>query len=145
MRLLVALALVGCAEGAPNRLDGSLADIFDLAFDATRARLYDRELSVEYLDQVRSGRIAVRVTLQRTDGLAPGRHDLPGGGHVGLADEVGSQLPPLVDGRVVLDAYDPVDGAEVRGTFRATFETADEDRLAVFGAFDTVLEVVDAR
>lgn len=136
--------LLACAD-APNHLQGSLAETFDLAFDATRARLYDRELSVEYVDLERGGRVAVRLTLREPETLSPGPWDLLARGDVGVTDEVSGQLPPLVDGAVVLQALDPVAGGAVVGTFHATFETPDERRLLVQGAFDTVLELVDAR
>ncbi len=136
--------LFACSEGPPNDLRGSLVDIFDLAFDATRARLYDTELSVEYVDLERSGRVAVRLTLRRPDDLAPGPHDLVARGDVGLADEVSGQLPPLISGEVGLTAYEATTSGPVVGTFLATFETADDVRLTLHGAFDTTLEVVDA-
>jgi len=141
---VIAWLLIACDDGPPNDLRGSLTEIFDLGFDATRARLYDPELSVEYVDRERSGRVALRVTLREPATLTEGRHDLVARGDVGLADEVRSQLPPLVDGELVLTAWDPAPGGVVVGTFRATFETPDAQRLAVYGAFDTALEVIDA-
>ncbi|MEO0604194.1 MAG: hypothetical protein AAF211_22345, partial [Myxococcota bacterium] len=74
----------------------------------------------------------------------PDTFDLVALGDVGLADEVGGQLPPLVDGELVLDVYEPSSEGSVIGTFQAAFETADEVRLSLHGAFDTTVEVVDA-
>lgn len=144
MRACALLLLFGCDEIEPNSLRGSLADVFDLGFDATRARLYEPELSIEYVDLERSGRVAIRVTVERPETWAVGTYTLPVEGYVGLADEVGGQLPPLVDGRVVLDVVDPVSEGAVVGTFRAVFETPDEQRFVALGSFDTSLEVIDA-
>ena len=143
MRWWVPMMLGGCTSIEPNSLRGSLADLFDLGFDETRARLYEPELSIEYVDSERSGRVAIRVTLQRPDASAPGTFALPGLGYVGLADKVGGQLPPLVDGQVVLDLMDPVAEGAVTGSFRAVFETPDEQRFVALGSFDTQIEVID--
>ncbi|MEM6931253.1 MAG: hypothetical protein AAF602_30265 [Myxococcota bacterium] len=144
MILLSLGGLLACSDDPANNLRGSLTEIFDLAFDATRARLYEPELSIEYLDQTRSGRIAIRVTVDRTEPLAPGRYDLPTRGFVGLADEVGGQLPPLTEGTLDLAQWGDSPETPIVGSFRAIFETPDDQRFVVIGAFDAPLEVVDA-
>ena len=138
---MIALWLAACVEGPPNQLEGSLTRVFDLGFDATRARLYDTELSVEYVDEARSGRVAVRLTLRDPQAIEPGRFDLVVRGSVGLADEVDGQLPPLSEGVMELLDYR---SDWLVGTFRATFEAPDETRLLLTGAFDASIEVVDA-
>jgi len=142
--LAVAVLLGGCAVQT-DYLDGSLVDLFDLGFTHTRVRLYDSELSVEYVDSARQEEVALRVTVDNEGDLAEGdTYDLVARGQVGWSDSFGSSLPDLESGELRLSRYDEVDGEPVRGSFEAVFTSPDETRMSVLGGFSAELEVVGA-
>ncbi len=143
MRWLPLVALLGgCHAGQSEYLDGSLVEVFALSWDHTRARLYESELSLEWVDSARQDQVALRVTAPNDGRLALGKLDLAAHGHVGLADEASTTLPGLESGELVLSRWEEVEGGRVKGDFDASFEDADGVRLAVVGGFDADLEVV---
>jgi len=135
--------LAGCGVTGGNHLDGSLAALVDLSFDQTRVRLYESEVSVEYLDNTRDGIVALRVTVHN-DGELSARtpYDLATQGDVGTSDELDTQLPELASGTFKFSRFSPDDGETVKGSFDAVFETPDHTRLSVVGGFMADLEVV---
>jgi len=146
LTLFAVLALGGCGGVGSNYLDGSLSASYDLTFDEVRVRLYDSELSVEYVVAADQGEmIALRVTVE-VDGDAAlaegGVYDLLERGTVGRGEGFGSALPELESGELQLNRYGSADGDEIKGDFSATFVAADESRLNVHGAFLSQLEVV---
>jgi len=146
MALLAVLVLGGCGGVGANYLDGSLAASYDLTFDEVRVRLYDSELSVEYVVAADQGEmVALRVTVEVSGDPSlseGGVYDLLERGTVGRGEGFGSALPELESGELELDRYSSAAGDEVKGTFSATFVAADESRLNVHGAFLSDLEVV---
>ncbi len=142
--LLVAIAITassGCAA-SEGELSGSLGEFYTLHCDEVRARLYDSELSIEYIDS-RTGEVSVRVTVARTkqDPSGPDQVDLASSGDVsGTAD--GNLIPTFTSGTLWLRDYSPRSGATVRGDFDVTFDVG-VNEVALHGDFDTVLEVVD--
>lgn len=144
MRLVLPLLLFGCAAEADNALEGSLADFFDLSFDQTRARLYDSELSIEYVDSVRGDLVVLRVTLTRETALvADVAYDLQAAGSLGMSDSVGSALPPVLTGTLAFEDVAEAEAAVVEGWFDATLEPQRSVGLAVQGRFLAEMEVVD--
>ncbi len=143
--LAAALALPRCTT-ADNYLDGSLADSYGIDFDYTRIRLYSSELSVEYIQDSEGGeRIALRVTVDvagqpLSEG---GSYDLAERGTVDRGQGFGSTLPDLESGELTLDRYAAQNGAEVKGSFDATFVAADDSTLTLRGGFAAEMELVD--
>jgi hypothetical protein len=135
--------LAGCGVTGGNHLDGSLAELVDLSFDHTRVRLYESEVSVEYVDTERNGIVALRVTVHNDGDLsARTTYDLATQGHVGTSDELDAQLPDLSSGELKFSRFSPEEGETVKGSFDALFETPDQTRLSVVGGFVAELEVV---
>jgi len=142
---LAGLTTIGACVPFTNELNGGLGETFDLVFDGARARLYASELSVEYIDSGRQDRVALRVTVPVAEITTDDSILLiESHGYVSLSDDQGGQLPPMVSGQLDLIEYSPDDAAWVVGKFQASFETADDIRLAVWGRFNTQLEVIDA-
>jgi hypothetical protein len=144
--MLLFLSLAGCHKLAPNYLDGSLSESYDLTFDETEARLYSSELSVEYVeDPEGESKVALRVTLD-VEGEGPKagkKYDLFKYGEVNRSEAYNSPFPELSEGYIELDEYGSKEGADVQGTFTASFETEDGSTLQVEGGFKTELEVID--
>lgn len=139
----LALGLMACAEEAPNSLEGSLGDFFDLTFDHTRARWFTDELAVEYVDSDRGDLVVLRLVWPHTGEVGTdAEYDLAEAGHVQFSDAIGSQLPPVMDGWLRFE--DAAMDAGAVGRFSAVFEPRDEIGLAVRGRFDAPLEVIDA-
>jgi len=139
---LVALSLsaVGCQEEG-DRLEGSVSDRYDLSFSHTRARLYDSELSIEYVRE--DEQVPVRVTVDRGDdvSLEAGTYDLKNQGDVrGRVDQV--KLPALFSGQLEMETFSAEDGAAIAGRFDTRLTAADS-RVTLRGEFTTELEVVD--
>ena len=137
---LAALAFGACG-GELDTLEGSVSDFYPLAFESVRARLYGSELAIEYVRE--DGETAVRVTVRRDerDPNGPGAIDLGDFGDL-TGSAGGVELPPFVDGRLVLDAYRPRAGARVEGSFEAKVESG-QTRLSVRGTFSTRLDLVE--
>lgn len=138
----VALALgVGACGDVADTLEGSVSDFYPLAFASVRARLYDSELAIEYVRA--DGETVVRVTVRRDerDPRGPGAIDLGDFGDLS-GSAGGVELPPMSDGRLVLDAYRPRDGARVEGRFEGKVESGDT-RLSVRGTFSARLDLVE--
>jgi len=136
---LVALSL-GCAN-SDNSLAGSVSEFYPLSFATVRARLYDSELSIEYVRA--NGETVVRVTVRRDDKdpTGPGTIDLEAVGDI-TGSAGGVPLPPFVDGSLVFNDYRAKDGALVGGHFEGRLESGDA-RLSLSGTFDTRLDLVD--
>ena len=145
LSVAVCVWTAGCDDQGDNYLEGSIADSYDLDFDKTRARLFESELSIEYVDGGEQGEmVALRVTLSLRDGpLSEGVvYDLKAEGSVSRGQGMGSDLPDLESGEIELDEYSGKDGSKVKGTFKALFVTSDNTRKNLRGGFSAVLEVV---
>jgi len=137
---------LGCPQQEGNWLDGSLADSYDMRFDYVRARLYDSELSVEYVVDTDQGeKVALRVTLNVVDGppVVDTVYDLATDGNVGRGEGFGSSLPDLESGTVTFEEFAAESGSPVAGTFDAVFITPDDSKYNLLGGFEAELEVVD--
>lgn len=141
---LVAGLVAGC-NTAPNYLDGSLSETYHLNFDETRIRLYDSELSIEYVDNLtQEGIVALRVTTLNNEGLKPRtRIDLFENGALGRGEGFESPLPDLESGFLRMSDFERKDGSEVNGRFRAVFITPEDTQLTIRGGFQAPLEIVD--
>ena len=139
------LFLLACAALAPNSLDGSLTESYDLAFDTTDARLYTSELAIEYVqDPEGAAAVVLRVTLDAdVDPKAGKIYDLVEHGEITQSDALQSSLPTLDKGTIELDEYGSDDGAKVEGKFSASFVTEEDATLQLEGGFKTELQVVD--
>jgi len=139
--MVVALGVSsGCAVSEGD-LSGSLGEFYTLHADEVRARLYDSELSIEYIKAV-TGEVSVRVTVTRSaqDPSGPATVNLAEAGNVSGSSE-GNLIPDFKTGTLRLDAYAPTSGSEISGDFDITFDVGDTE-VALNGTFDTVLEVV---
>ncbi|MCP4606120.1 MAG: hypothetical protein GY847_37345 [Proteobacteria bacterium] len=139
-------SLQGCDDSNDNYLKGSITDNYDMDFDKTRVRLYQSELSIEYvLDSKQNEKVALRVTLRLTgESLSGGKtYDLQNQGTVSRGQGFGSQLPELLSGEVKLSTYSPENGSAVHGTFEAVFIATDKSRQTLRGGFDAQLEVIE--
>lgn len=137
MRLLLCLALLGCADEAEEAtLRGSVSRVYDLDFTAVRARLDDTELAIQYVDD---GLVPVQIVVRVTEAplAGPATVDLTAYGAV-VGARAGVRLPDFVRGTLTLSEYAPEDGAPVVGEFDAVLTTG-EQSLTVLGRFDTVL------
>jgi len=137
------LALVACGPTDDPYLDGSLDEVYSLAFDQMRVREYDSEWALEYLDSERGDLVVLRVTLGRAGGpwAESVTHDLAQWGHVGRADHLGP-LPAITEGRLEIDQRG---GGEdlATGRFDAVFEEVGDLKLSVHGAFEAPVELMD--
>ena len=137
--------LLGCDPQSGNWLDGSLTDSYDLRFDHVRARLYQSELSVEYVVDAEEGeKVALRVTLDVRDATPEVgvTYDLFADGDVGRGEGFGSSLPDLESGTVEFEEFVADPGNPISGTFEAVFITADESQYTLRGGFESEIEVV---
>ncbi len=134
----------GCRT-APNFLDGSLVDVYNLQFDETRIRLYDSELSIEYVDNLTAtGMVALRLTAQNTPKLkSKERYDLIKTGNIGRGEGYESPFPELDSGHIRLDRFGRKADDKITGNFRAIFITPEDDKLTVSGGFTAELEIVE--
>jgi len=141
---LLLAALTGCAESGPTYLEGSLADVYDVRFDEVRARLYDSELSIEYLlnDPDEGQLVSLRVALENISLAENTAYDLVDRGDIGRSDSLVA-LPDVEEGRLVFDTWTGEEGSAVVGDFDASFLTSDETTLVLRGGFDTTLELVE--
>lgn len=140
-RLLVGLMLVASAGCSGESLYGSLSDVYRLDHESVRARLYDSELAIEYIDA--RGGVPVRVSLhtreaEPTDG---GEYDLMGVGDITGVLSDGTEIPRLVEGTLRLSDFENGPGGRVAGDFDARMD-AGRDILGLTGRFDATLEVV---
>lgn len=147
--LLVVLAMTvsfSCDDEEDNYLAGSLTKSFDFNFDYVRARLYESELSIEYVDKQKNAeQVALRVTLKR-DGtpLAAGEtYDLLERGTVGRGAGYASALPELESGSVELKEFGSETGSHISGEFKAVFLTDENTKQTLRGGFSAELEVVE--
>lgn len=138
--LLLGLSAASCAS--EGELDGSLSDAYRLGHDDVRARLYASELAIEYARDDGSVPVRVALDVREVTPKAGETYDLGEHGSIGgqLAD--GTEIPTFIDGKLRLDAFRPVEGASVRGTFEGTFDGV-RDTLGLHGEFDTTLELID--
>ena len=51
----LALGWLGCDDDGANYLKGSITKSYDMSFDSTRVRLYESELSIEYVSGSNQG------------------------------------------------------------------------------------------
>ena len=139
------LFLLACQALAPNSLDGSLTESYDLAFDETRARLYDSELAIEYVEDPQGTQtVVLRVTLDTDVEPKAGKsYDLVEHGEITQSGALNTSLPDLDEGDIALEEYGDDNGAKVVGSFDAAFVTGDGETLQLQGRFKTELEVMD--
>ena len=139
------LFLLACKALAPNSLDGSLTESYDLAFDDTQARLYTSELAIEYVEDPQgAATVVLRVTLDSDVEPKAGKsYDLVKWGDITQSDATNTTLPDLDEGDVALEEYQDEDGAKVVGSFDASFVTGEGETLQLQGRFKTELEIVD--
>lgn len=144
--IAIAFALLSsCSED--NELSGSLEEVYQLQFDLVRARLYSSEFAVEYLVS-KSAVVPVRLTLDRKSlrkadkELESGEsYDLERYGDITGRQADGTELFRFSSGTLHLDAFEPEQDAEVRGSFDAKFRVGD-DSFTLTGNFLTELELV---
>lgn len=142
LMLLTAMATgSGCAVDE-GELSGSLGEFYNLRCDQVRARLYDSELSIEYIDGA-TNEVSVRVTLRRgdRDPSGPDTVDLLLAGDV-TGSSKGTLIPRFSEGTLRLNTYSPTAGAQVVGDFDVIFDVGTSE-VALRGDFDTTLELVD--
>ena len=142
---LVAL-LTGCDDQGDNYLDGSMTKSFDMKFDTTRVRLYESELSVEYVADTDEGeKIALRVTINSGEVVLESgtAYDMVTDGTVGRGQGYGSPLPEIESGTLYLDSYSGEDGSHVSGSFTAKFIASDQSIKTLRGGFSAPLDVVE--
>lgn len=140
MLLISFVILTACSEDEAA-LSGSLENFYDISYSTVRARLYDSELSIEYIRE--DLQVPVRVTLRKlsTGMLGPGAYDLSALGSISGRSR-DNDIPRMISGKIELDTYSPVNGAEIVGSFDAKFATGN-DEATLAGEFSTVLEVVE--
>lgn len=135
-----AFSLAACSddEGA---LRGSLGDFYDFTHSSVRARLYNSELSIEYVRE--NGQVPVRISLDQVEGnpITTGEYNLADRGRI-TGRSGNNDIPQFLRGTLTLDAFSPSNGSQVQGDFSARFATGD-DEASLTGDFDTTLEVVD--
>jgi hypothetical protein len=144
----VAIAFVSlwsCADD--NDLSGSLEEVYQLQYDQVRVRLYSSELAIEYMAS-QSGVVPVRVTLDRRSlrkadkELDSGQsYDLKRYGDITGRQADGTELFRFSSGNLELDAFEPEQDSEVRGSFDAKFRVGD-DSFSLTGDFQSELELV---
>jgi hypothetical protein len=139
------LFLLACKALAPNSLDGSLTESYDLAFDTTDARLYTSELAIEYVeDPEGTATVVLRVTLKTDVEPKAGKsYDLVKYGDITQSDATNTTLPPLDEGTLELEDYGTKSGDKIVGSFDASFVTDEGQTLQLEGRFKTELELVD--
>ncbi len=139
------LFLLACHQLAPNYLDGSLTDSYDLAFDETQARLYTSELAIEYVDDPQgAAAVVLRVTIDTEVEPKAGKiYDLVEDGEITQSGALQSSLPDLSEGSIELVEYKSSEGSKVEGTFSAAFVTDGDETLQLEGGFKTELQVID--
>ena len=139
------LFLLACNALAPNSLDGSLTESYDLSFDETRARLYESELAIEYVDDPQgAATVVLRVTLDaEVEPKAGKSYDLVEHGEITQSGALNPSLPELDEGDLDLEDYGNDEGAKVVGSFDAAFVTGEGQTLQLQGRFKTELEVID--
>ena len=138
--------LLGCDPETGNWLDGSLSDSYDLRFDHVRARLYESELSVEYVVDAEEGeKVALRITLDVRQSMPEVgvTYDLFTDGDVGRGEGFGSSLPDLESGTVEFEEFVADPGNPISGSFEAVFVTVDDSKYSLRGGFESELEVVE--
>jgi len=139
---LALTAAAGCET--QNELEGSLTEVYGIRHQSVRVRLTTSELAIEYVGSRDS--VPVRATID-LDSLAEdvelseGTYDLPEHGYIGgrLANE--TELPPLINGSVRLQRFNPVAGSRVIGRIRGKFD-AGRDELGIAGEFNERLELL---
>ncbi|MDJ0764040.1 MAG: hypothetical protein QNJ97_13745 [Myxococcota bacterium] len=142
---IVVLLSLSCEDDRENYLEGSITKSYDMSFDSTRVRLYESELSIEYIDDSANGEmIPLRVSLRVADALPQtgGVYDLTVVGTVSRGPGYGSELPELETGELTLSAYEDAAGADVTGAFDAVFLSTEGNRKSLRGGFSAELEIV---
>lgn len=144
--LLLCLALLSCDETGDNYIEGSLAKKLKIDFDDVRVRLYQSELSIEYIEKDGDSgeKVSLRVTLKVSAGplVEGGSYDLKSAGTVSRGAGYGSPIPEITSGELSLDDYAGEDGSKASGEFKALFSTDDKTQYTLRGGFSAKLEVV---
>lgn len=139
--LLAALVLLaGCGTTTEDvTLGGSVSRIHSLQYETVRARLTDRAFAIQYVD---GGEVPVEVVVRLDDIMltGPGTIDLGAHGDV-VGDREMSRMPDFIGGAITLTNFATTEGSRVVGDFQAEVGTAART-YAVFGSFDTRLEVI---
>lgn len=143
LAVIVGLCSLGCVE-EPNRLEGSIADTFDLRFDSTRLIRYESlDIQLEYLRALEGGGedIVLKLVFATPEGgipqgtafdLDPTRDVAQ---HIVAAED---DFPALERGKVTFEAGGNEPGPAT-GELALTFTNG----KTLNGAFDTELEDVE--
>jgi hypothetical protein len=143
--LLLCLAPLSCDETGDNYIEGSLAKKLKIDFDDVRVRLYESELSIEYIEKDGDSgeKVSLRVTVRVSAALVEGgSYDLKSSGTVSRGAGYGSSMPELTSGELSLDDFTDEDGSTASGEFKALFTTDDKTQYTLRGGFNAKLEVV---
>ncbi len=144
--IILCVVFGGCEDTGDNYLEGSMTKSFDMDFDSTRARLYESELSIEYVaDSDEGEKIAFRVTINSGEVVLESgtAYNMVTDGSVSRGQGYGSALPELESGTLYLDSFSEEDGSNVSGTFNARFIASDQTIKTLRGGFSASLEVVE--
>ena len=140
--LLIVAALSACPE-APNSLEGSSDELFDLSFDEVRIRQYQSSVTsmqIEYMRKSEDGSamdIVAQVTVTQPEGGFPLETDIlfsQVDGHIHRIAP-GDDYPPLEEGHLLLHAGGNKVDEQTSGEFSAIFE----NRRTLRGNFDGVM------
>ncbi len=138
LALIGALALLTLSCGVEEdevALRGSVARVYDLSYDAVRARLSETELAIQYVD---GGQVVAQAVVRVPALAGPAAVDLAMDGDV-LGRRDGTALPEMRSGTLRLTAYAATDGARVAGDFDSVLVAGDNE-LTLVGSFDTTLQ-----
>jgi hypothetical protein len=138
---LACLSLPACGdESESNTLGGSVSRVYSLDFDTVRARRTTAEFAVQY---VQAGTVPVQLVIDLTTTPLEGSGEYPlENGSTVVGSRAGVLLPEFVDGRVSFSSVGATPGSAIVGEFSANVAT-EENTYAVFGTFDTTLEILD--
>lgn len=140
MILLAAAAVLVACDEKGGSIEGSLSDVYDLTFESIRARLYETDLSIEYVNA--EGEVVVRLTDNRARmEPAPGAVvDLMTQGDI-TGTSGGVTIPRITKGTMKINRFMPYENARITGSFEAVF-LAGTNELSLSGDFAVRIEVV---
>lgn len=141
--LALTAALAGCPD-PPNMLDGSIGEVFDLAFDEVRIRKFTAtgEVQIEYMQEPEeegsSKDVVAQITVTTPEGGFPLDTNIKFDQVAGRVHRVapGDDFPPLEEGTISFSAGANEIGDQTTGEFSALFE----NKRTLRGNFDAPLE-----
>lgn len=145
--VLAATMLTSCPE-PPNYLDGSIGEVFDLAFDEVRIRKYlgYGDLQIEYLKNATDAGggkdVVVQVTIKTPEAGFPLNTEIKFDQVEGKIHRVapGDDFPAITEGRIDFSAGGNKVGEQTTGKFSAIFE----NKRTLRGNFDGKMEEATA-